>query len=683
MGFYALSALINGLSSSALGIFVYLKNKKGTVNRTYGLTTIFIGIWSYSYFFWQIAISESSALFWCRVLMAGAIFIPPAYLHFVLALLGLHKEKKKVVISSYIFGSFFFVLNFTSLFVKGVSPKLFFKYWPNAGITFLPFLFLYSICVIYAIIVMVKEQKRSGGIKRAQIRYVILGAFLGFGGGATNYPLWYDIPIPPVGNILVSVGIVVMAYAIIKYQLMDIKVAITRGGIFLFVYAFILGIPFAIGYHTKSWFLPAFLMAVLASWGPFIYGRLRKKAEDIILAHQRKYQKILLQAAEGMSRQRNLNHLLKLIVYIIKKTVNPAFAAVFFQENGNFYIKAARGIKREHMDVSIARDSPLMQYIFSSRRPLNVEEMPPAARQYLENIFSRRIELVIPAFIEDSLVAFMVLGNKKDGTVYSASDMEVFEILSHQASLAMENCLLWEKERKRLVRREQELRMASLDHFSASLAHEIDNPIQAISGMAELALSHLDSSPDFYLRDKLQRIVNNSCRVSRIIKAIREFSSQTEGEHTILRIEDVISGFEEVISPQLKIHRVILEKEIERDLPPIKGNKIHLEEVLVNLASNSIHALEKKEKKVIRLRVYKKDPKTLRIEFSDNGYGIEKKMLSDIFLDFVTTKASTEGQGLGLARVRKIITQHSGRIWAESEGKDKGATFFIELPLAS
>ncbi|MBI5123547.1 hypothetical protein HZA75_06840, partial [Candidatus Roizmanbacteria bacterium] len=254
MGFYALSALINGLSSSALGIFVYLKNRKGTVNRTYGLTTIFIGIWSYSYFFWQIAISESSALFWCRALMAGAIFIPPAYLHFVLALLGLHKDKKKVVISSYIFGSFFFALNFTSLFVKDVSPKLFFNYWPNAGATFLPFLFLYSICVIYAIIVMAKEQKQSSGIRRVQIRYVILGAFLGFGGGATNYPLWYDIPIPPIGNILVSVGISVMAYAIIKHRLMDIKLARQYLSMNLFYGAVISVIFIVLAFFLRQWF---------------------------------------------------------------------------------------------------------------------------------------------------------------------------------------------------------------------------------------------------------------------------------------------------------------------------------------------------------------------------------------------------------------------------------------------
>jgi len=68
------------------------------------------------------------------------------------------------------------------------------------------------------------------------------------------------------------------------------------------------------------------------------------------------------------------------------------------------------------------------------------------------------------------------------------------------------------------------------------------------------------------------------------------------------------------------------------------------------------------------------------IEFKDNGYGIPKRLLEDIFLDFVTTKGSSEGLGMGLSRARKIIALHKGKIWAQSEGEGKGASIFVELP---
>ena len=80
------------------------------------------------------------------------------------------------------------------------------------------------------------------------------------------------------------------------------------------------------------------------------------------------------------------------------------------------------------------------------------------------------------------------------------------------------------------------------------------------------------------------------------------------------------------------------------------------------------------------LRVYKNSFRTVLIEFSDNGCGIKPEILEDIFLDFVTTKGSSEGMGMGLARARKIVTMYGGRIWARSDGEGKGASIFVELP---
>lgn len=105
-------------------------------------------------------------------------------------------------------------------------------------------------------------------------------------------------------------------------------------------------------------------------------------------------------------------------------------------------------------------------------------------------------------------------------------------------------------------------------------------------------------------------------------------------------------------------------------------------QVLVNFSNNSIHALLGTEEKHITLKVETPNEDFIRIIFKDNGYGITQEKLSSIFAPFVTTKASTEGKGFGLYNCRRIIERHKGRIWAESEGKNKGATFFIELPIA-
>jgi signal transduction histidine kinase len=107
-------------------------------------------------------------------------------------------------------------------------------------------------------------------------------------------------------------------------------------------------------------------------------------------------------------------------------------------------------------------------------------------------------------------------------------------------------------------------------------------------------------------------------------------------------------------------------------------------EVLANLSDNAIHAIlgtEEKEKRII-LKVEIPSQDFIRIILKDNGYGITEEKIRSIFAPFVTTKASTEGRGMGLYNCRRIIERHKGKIWAESEGKSKGAAFIIELPIA-
>ena len=104
----------------------------------------------------------------------------------------------------------------------------------------------------------------------------------------------------------------------------------------------------------------------------------------------------------------------------------------------------------------------------------------------------------------------------------------------------------------------------------------------------------------------------------------------------------------------------------------LRTNKVELEQVLVNLATNSIQAINEapqQNPREITFKAYRVDTHILRIDFSDTGSGIKKELLEDIFLDFVTTKASSVGTGLGLSISRKIMQRHKGKIWAESRAK--------------
>ena len=167
-----------------------------------------------------------------------------------------------------------------------------------------------------------------------------------------------------------------------------------------------------------------------------------------------------------------------------------------------------------------------------------------------------------------------------------------------------------------------------------------------------------------------------------MVKAIRDFGSPVTGELKPLKVEDIIESFSRLYFPQLKSAGVNFIKELPKETLFVRGEKPELMQVLVILANNSLHAMKFSPEKEITLKAEKSNQDSVIISFRDNGYGIKKEMLEIIFTPFTTTKASSEGTGMGLYNAKKIIERHKGEIWAESEGENKGAVFFIKLFLA-
>jgi len=191
------------------------------------------------------------------------------------------------------------------------------------------------------------------------------------------------------------------------------------------------------------------------------------------------------------------------------------------------------------------------------------------------------------------------------------------------------------------------------------------------------------------MREKHKVAINGILRVYDMVKAVREFSKQDTGDFTTVSLDDVVKN-SLLLSPQIRTENIKLTEEVEPGLM-VHGNKVQLENVLVNLIGNGTHAVGKNDLANRRfwLKVYRKNDDKVRIEFEDNGYGIPPgkdpkrgvEFREAIFMDFVTTKASSTNTGMGLSHCRKTIDRHKGRIWAESEGEGKGAKFVIELPL--
>jgi len=146
---------------------------------------------------------------------------------------NLHNQKKNLIRVLYIIIFLIIPFSFSDLFIRGVVPKFIFPYWPNPGILYTFYLiFIYIGLTVYTMVILLRYYKKDSE-KYKSIQYIILGSILGFGGGITNFFLWYDIPVFPYGNILVSFYPLMLVIASSKYHLFNIKIIATELLVFL------------------------------------------------------------------------------------------------------------------------------------------------------------------------------------------------------------------------------------------------------------------------------------------------------------------------------------------------------------------------------------------------------------------------------------------------------------------
>jgi len=346
LNFYFSSHIVAAIYFLIFSFFILLKNKKSELNRSFFLFGLAIFNWLLFSSFAIISTNKRNILFWYRMSYIGIIFIPSTFFYFISCLINLRK-RIILVVNWLLTAAFVVLLWLSNLLIKGVYEYSW-GYYPMASFATHPlflafFNTLFTVALILLFLRIWGKKHVRLTLQRTRLKYVFFGSLLGVVGIVDFLPN-YGIDVYPFGFVFMIIFPTIYGYAIVRYRLMDIRVAVSRAGIFLFVYALVLGLPFWIGYHTNFGFISFFILFILATGGPLIYRILQKKADNILLAQQKHYQKILLQAAGGMVRERDLDRLLKLIVYIVKKAIKIRYAAIFAHniENKTYVLEASK-----------------------------------------------------------------------------------------------------------------------------------------------------------------------------------------------------------------------------------------------------------------------------------------------------------------------------------------------------
>jgi signal transduction histidine kinase len=233
-----------------------------------------------------------------------------------------------------------------------------------------------------------------------------------------------------------------------------------------------------------------------------------------------------------------------------------------------------------------------------------------------------------------------------------------------------------------LEKREQELlqsgKLASLGILISGVAHELGNPLNNISLIAQTYLSLYDLLGDEDKKNYLEDVYTQSERIKKIVENLLDFSRQKKQELQDIQVGDLVQRSLGLVANQLKISKVKQHLTINDNLPLVSVDAPQIQQVLVNLFINAIQAMDQGGDLFIEVSL-DQEHNLVKVTVRDTGTGIKKEILPYIFDPFFTTK-STKGTGLGLSVSYGIIQQHHGEIAVESE-EGQGAAFTIKIPV--
>lgn len=229
-------------------------------------------------------------------------------------------------------------------------------------------------------------------------------------------------------------------------------------------------------------------------------------------------------------------------------------------------------------------------------------------------------------------------------------------------------------------------RLSSIGQLAGGIAHELNNPLVGVLGQAQILLEKTTQEQ----KEHVEKIIRAAKRCKESVSNLLQFSRQKLYEYTLEDINFVVDNTLFIADSELKAHNIEVTRNYTYNLPKIKISVPHIQQAFLNIINNAIHAMSvmnsshnflKITTKIVKMETELGIKDFVCIEFSDSGCGIDEQYFKTIFEPFFTTKDRNKNAGVGLAITKDIITHHKGKITAHSEGKNKGATFTIYLPV--
>lgn len=225
-------------------------------------------------------------------------------------------------------------------------------------------------------------------------------------------------------------------------------------------------------------------------------------------------------------------------------------------------------------------------------------------------------------------------------------------------------------------------RITTMSALATSIAHEVNQPLAAIVTTGDACLRWLggDSPNVDRAKDSITRIIREGTRAGEVVRRIRSLSTKTTSHKSTVDVNELILEVVALLKPELNKHHINLVVELKENLPPIVGDRVQLQQVVLNLMVNGIEAMNDidQESRSLLVRSEVLPAGRLLVSIHDTGRGFDASQAEQLFETFFTTKP--DGVGMGLSIGRTIVEAHGGKLSATAN-RDRGATFQFDLPL--
>lgn len=697
MNLHSVASVLSFLSWAGCGTFVFLKAKHSADAKQFSLVAVWAGLWTLFPFFLAIAPSEHLALLGGRLAYIGGILIPPSLLHFSLTTTGLgaNRINARLLRLFYLFGVLlisvlpsvdFFgsVTRFAPHFVvvPGTIYHSFVAYWLGVS--------------TYAFVVLVAGFLHTHDLRRRnQLKYFFLAFFIGFIQVLIHFAATYFKSEPIPHDILGVFFPIIIAYAIVRHQLLEIEVIIRRtlqfAGLVGFAVLLMAIIP---KYMLQLFGIPRTVTDIL---GAVIVAASFGKVRELLInvtdryLFQKKYdyKELLKKFTDEVMLKVDLKQLVETTVNTLAETVKLEGCSLLLldKDRRTYELVATKGANGQQ--VSLGEQEQLVTFLRETHEPVWLDgkvDYPQTIKGQMT--LQLKARLALPLHVHEDLIGVLLLRKKKSDEVFAKDDLDILTPLARTLAIAVTNAQLFEELAKTQAEAAQKEKLAVIGTLSAGINHEICNPLGIVKAQCEAFL--LDSEDGILIGKSSQDLLERTSNIMRVaLKQIDRATAITQKLSNFAKpikdptaqtvsIEQEIDEVLILVGHDLKLEKIDVVKEIEPGLPQIVADRRQLQEVLFNLVRNAGQAI--KPPGTIWVRAKASDS-LVRVEITDTGSGISEENLKKIYNPFFTTKEPGKGTGLGLFIVRQIVERNKGRIGVESI-VGKGTTFSLEFPAA-